>query len=73
MEVPYFVKGDGTVDRGTIHLTLFAADIFGRGKIRKEDVLRALDEKYLAIDGLLRGLEEVVLNGIKALTTVLLY
>jgi len=73
MAMHYFVKGDGTLEPGVVDFSSFAVNTFRGGKIREEDVLRALGEKYLTIDGLLRDTEEVVRNGIKALVTVLLY
>ena len=73
MQVTYVVKEDGAVSREGIRLWPIAEQIKKTKGIGEEDVLRALNKKYLAIEGLLKGAEEVVLNGIKSLAILLLY
>ena len=73
MYVRYDVEEDGTVNRKEISLTRSANEIKKVKRIREEELLRVLNEKHLVIDGLLREVEEVLLNGIKAITTVFLY
>jgi hypothetical protein len=75
MYVRYDVEEDGTVNREEVSLTRSAKGIKVEKvkRIREEELLRVLNEKHLVIDGLLRDVEEVLLNGIKTLTTVFLY
>ena len=73
MYVRYDVEEDGTVNREEVSLTPSANEIKKVKRIREEELLRVLNGKHLVIDGLLRDVEEVLLNGIKALTTVFLY
>jgi len=73
MKVWYIVKEDGTVGRERVSITPYADETMKARGIREEELLMVLNEKHLTIDGLLRNIEEVLLNGIRALTTVFLY
>jgi hypothetical protein len=73
VSVRYALRENGALELGEIIRGSLAERMQETRRTIVGEALEALDEKYLAIDGLLRGLEEVVLNGIKALVITLLY
>ena len=73
VSVRYALRENGALELGEIIRGSLAEQMQKTRRTIVGETLETLDEKYLAMDGLLRGLEEVILNGIKALAITLLY